>query len=357
MTESKKLLVLNLGVDADDTSLGFTQTWIEELNKEYKVVDVITMRLGRNSLSKNIKINFINKNEKKISKIKQIIKINKTFKLVLKNNSYDHCFAHMSPLLLVVGWPHLYKKRIESTLWFTHPGPKFSIKKIILILATILANNIVTASSNSFPYNVKKLKVTGHGIDFSRFEKTSKKRVKQFLYLGRISKSKNIEMIIENFIKFNNTNANQFSLSLIGGPLNQQDEIYLDKIKKIIDTNPGIRIIGKIPHSQLNQAIKDFDCNINLTDLGFFDKAVLETLHAGLINICVNDDYKQFYLKEHQDKLFINNNINELNKIFEYVVSIDSNEINKIIEHASTQFHKHSLETLPRRLSKVFFSK
>ena len=59
MTESKKLLVLNLGIDKDDTSLGFTQTWVEELNKEFKVVDVITMRLGSNNLSKNIEVNYI----------------------------------------------------------------------------------------------------------------------------------------------------------------------------------------------------------------------------------------------------------------------------------------------------------
>ena len=357
MNKSKNLLVLNLGVDADDTSLGFTQTWIEELNKDYATVEVITMRLGSNNLSEDIEVNFINKNEKKLSKIKQLIRISKTFKFVLKNKSYDHCFAHMSPLLLVVGWPQLRKKRIESTLWFTHPGPKFSMKKIILMLATILANNIVTASFNSFPYKTKKVKVTGHGIDFSRFEKTKKKQIKKFLYLGRISESKNVEVIIENFIRFNNANANQFSLALIGGPLNKQDEIYLDKIKKIIGNNSGIKILGKIPHEKLNETVKEFDCNINLTDLGFFDKAVLETLQAGLINICFNLDYKQFYLKEHQDKLFIKSNFNELNKIFEYVVSMDNKEIAMIVKYASINLEKHSLKTLPKRLSEVFFSR
>ena len=356
MNETKNLLVLNLGVDVNDTSLGFTQTWIEELNKDYKIVDVITMRIGNNNLSENIEVNFINKNDKKLSKIKQLIRINRTFKHVLKNKSYDHCFAHMSPLLLVAGWPQLRKKRIKSTLWFTHPGPKLSIKKIILILATLVADNIVTASSNSFPYKVNKLNVTGHGIDFSRFERTNKKDIKKFLYLGRISASKNVEVIVENFIRFNSANANKFSLTLIGGPLNKQDRIYLNKLKNIIGNNAGIRIAGKIPHKKLNAAIKEFDCNINLTDLGFFDKAVLETLGAGLINICFNADYKQFYLKEYQDTLFIKSNLNELEAIFEYAVAIDSKEIEMIVEHASTKLEEHSLKSLPKRLSKVFFS-
>ena len=99
MNKSKNLLVLNLGVDADDTSLGFTQTWIEELNKDYATVDVITMRLGSNNLSEDIEVNFINKNEKKLSKIKQLIRISKTFKFVLKNKSYDHCFAQVQNLV------------------------------------------------------------------------------------------------------------------------------------------------------------------------------------------------------------------------------------------------------------------
>ena len=123
MTSSNNLLVLNLGVDTDDTSLGFTQTWIEELNKKYTNIDVITMRLGRNGLDNKIGVHFINTNEKKLSKIKQLVKIHKTFKSVLKIQDYDHCFAHMSPLLFIVGWIHLRRKRIKTTLWFTHPGP------------------------------------------------------------------------------------------------------------------------------------------------------------------------------------------------------------------------------------------
>ena len=77
ITPSGNLLILNLGVDADDTSLGFTQTWIEELNKEYANIEVITMRLGRNGLSNKIGLHYINTNEDKTSKVKQIIKMNK----------------------------------------------------------------------------------------------------------------------------------------------------------------------------------------------------------------------------------------------------------------------------------------
>ena len=355
MTPPGNLLILNLGVDADDTSLGFTQTWIEELNKEYANIEVITMRLGRNGLSNKIGLHYINTNENKISKVKQIIKMNKIFREVLKGRTYDHCFAHMSPLLFIVGWPHLLRKKIKTTLWFTHPGPKFGIKKLILLMATSLASTVVTASSNSFPYNVKKLKVIGHGIDFSRFNGFERRKIKNFLYLGRISASKNVDVIVKNFIRFNNKHNNQFSLTLIGGPLNNEDNIYLDTIKKLIGNNAGVTIVGKVPHSELNQLMEKFDCNINLGGPGFFDKAVLETLHAGLINICYNSDYKQFYSEKHQEKLFIKNNLNELEKIFEYLVNLKNEEIRSIIQFASNNLEKHSLKTLPNRLNEVFY--
>jgi len=354
MTSSNNLLILNLGIDSDDTSLGFTQTWIEELNKDYKNIDAITMRLGRNNLSNEIGIHFINTNEKKLSKIAQVIKIRKTFKELLKIQDYDQCFAHMSPLLLLIGWIHLRRKGIKTTLWFTHPGPKFGSKKLILILATLFANNVVTASKNSFPYNVKKLEIIGHGIDFSRFEREKRKTIKNFLYLGRISKSKHVDVIVNNFIKFNNSNGNQFSLTLIGGPLNSEDNIYLDSIKKIIGTNSGITIAGKVPHAELNSLMKKYDCNINLGGKGFFDKAVLETLHAGIINICFNNDYKQFYSETYREKLFINNDLNELEGIFEYLIKLNDEEIHSIIEYASETLKNHSLQTLPSRLSGVF---
>ena len=46
---NNKLLILNLGVDAENTSLAFTQKWINELSLNYLKVDVITLKLERNT--------------------------------------------------------------------------------------------------------------------------------------------------------------------------------------------------------------------------------------------------------------------------------------------------------------------
>tara|TARA_Y100000590_G_scaffold166700_1_gene190879 strand:- start:2222 stop:3289 length:1068 start_codon:yes stop_codon:yes gene_type:complete len=354
MNESKKLLILNLGIDSNDTSLGFTHTWINELKNEYPIIDVITMRLGKNDLGEDVGIYFVNKNNKKLTKFQQIKKIRYLFNEVLSKTNYDHCFAHMSPLLLVLGARKLRKKGIESTLWFTHPGPNYGVKRIVLYLAMLSAKKIVTASDNSFPYKTKKLNVIGHGIDFSRFEKREVDKIEKFLYLGRISESKKVHTIVENFLRFNEANQNNYSLTLIGGTLNNKDEKYLEKIKKIINGNQKIKLIGKVPHEKLGQVIKEFDCNINIANKGFFDKVVLETLYSGIINICYSDDYKQFYPVDQHDKLFIKNNLNEIEEKMNYVTKLYSSELKTIIQYSYDNLESHSLKTLSKRLDNIF---
>ena len=41
----------------------------------------------------------------------------------------------MSPISVLIKSYYLIKKRIKTTLWFTHPGPKFGIKKLILFMS------------------------------------------------------------------------------------------------------------------------------------------------------------------------------------------------------------------------------
>ena len=41
---NNKLLILNLGVDSENTSLAFTQKWINEISLNFDSVDVLTMK-------------------------------------------------------------------------------------------------------------------------------------------------------------------------------------------------------------------------------------------------------------------------------------------------------------------------
>ena len=229
---NNKLLILNLGVDAENTSLAFTQKWINELSLNYLKVDVITLKVGKKyKLNENVSLHYVNKNDSSYSKIHQLKILNKITKELIKNNQYSHCFAHMAPLQHLIAKFYLSQNNIKSTLWFTHAGPKFGIKWLILFLSSVFANNIVTASKYSFPFKFKKIQVIGHGINFDNFynEKLDFSN-KNILILSRVSKSKNIENSLDNIVKCKN--FEKFKVDIIGGTLNIQDEEYLEYLIK-----------------------------------------------------------------------------------------------------------------------------
>ena len=84
---NNKLLILNLGVDSENTSLAFTQKWINDISINYDAVDVLTMKVGSTyQLNKNVNLFFINDQNTNYSKIYQLRKLNKLTRKLIKNN-------------------------------------------------------------------------------------------------------------------------------------------------------------------------------------------------------------------------------------------------------------------------------
>ena len=172
----------------------------------------------------------------------------KTVKKLVKETNYDRCFSHMSPISVVLSYLYLKRSGIKTTLWFTHPGPKFGIKKLILYLSFLISEHVVTASNTSFPFKGKKVNVIGHAINFEKFNKSKTHySFEKFLMLSRISKSKNLEVGIDSFL---NSKFKNFSLDIIGGPLNKNDEKYLKFLEKKYKSK-NVNFLGKIDHKDL----------------------------------------------------------------------------------------------------------
>ena len=86
------------------------------------------------------------------NKFKKYTYLHKEINNLTKANNYSRCFSHMSAISIFVTSRLLKKNKIKSTLWFTHPGPSFGLKKFILFSAYKFSDNIVTASKTSFPF-------------------------------------------------------------------------------------------------------------------------------------------------------------------------------------------------------------
>ena len=338
---SKKLLYFNLALDENDTSLGFAIDWIKTIAKNYDHVDVVTLkRVSNIKFQENIKVYGAKPNKYKIYKY---IYLFKKVKELSKENTYDRCFSHMSPISILVSSYYLKKYKIQSTLWFTHPGPKFGIKKVILFLSFVISEHIVTASPTSFPFKSKKVNVIGHAVDLANFSNNKKVyKFNNFLILSRISSSKDIEIAIESFL---NSKFKDCNLDIIGGPLNINDEIYFSELKDKYSKN-NINFLGKINHANLPEVLKKYDVHFNCARNGFFDKSVLETLSSEIINFYVNEDFNILF----KNNSYQFDNSQDLIKKLDNLSNLSIEEIKNVFDHTKKELQQNSLSTLNTRL-------
>lgn len=339
---SKNLLYFNLAIDEKDTSLGFTVDWLNTIAEEFDQVDVISLRVnGIPKVNDSIKIYGLENGKNRISKYIYFLK---KLRKLTKEKNYERCFSHMSPISVVLGKFFLVRHKIKTTLWFTHPGPKIGLKKLILYLAFLFSENVVTASKNSFPFTGQKVATIGHSINLDLFNNNKKiYSVNKILILSRISKSKNIEMSIDGFL---NSDLKNSSIDIIGGPLNKKDKEYFERLK-IQYKDKRVNFLGKVTHKDLPEILSKYDVHINSAGNGFFDKSVLETLSCGLINIYRNSDFNYIF----KDSKFNFKNEEQLVEKINEVTKLNSEELEQIFKTIDRSLKDNSLSTLNQRLS------
>ena len=348
----KKVLVLNISTDSNNTSLGFAISWLNAFAKKFDEVHVISLSKGSDDeLEKNVIVTSVDNELGRISKVINLFKlINKLTKL----NKYEFCLSHMSSLMIIISSPILKIRKIKSIFWYTHKGPNDYLKKLFLLKASIYSNKIITASKNSFPYkkffnNKSKLHVIGHAIKFNEFyRKVNSFDGKNFVIISRISKSKKIDESISGFLS--SQKGSSHKLSVIGGPLSSEDKIYFEKIKLKYASHENISFLGSMPHKNLINEISDFSFHINNTEKGFYDKSVLETMSNGLINFYSNSDYDELLPEEYKDKFKFDGTPESLSNKISDIGNLKKDEIIKIINFSQSKLEKQSVSNLVERV-------
>ena len=345
---NKNLLYLNLAVDAEDVSLGFANTWIKQFSNKFENVDIITLNKSNENIATNNKVNIYGllKGDNS-SRISKFLKIRKTIKELTSTTSYDLCFSHMSPLLLLMTKFYSLKK-IPTVLWYTHPKPKEFSKKIILIISLFFCDKVVTASNSSFPYRSNKLNVVGHAIDYEQFLNKRRKLLnKEFLILSRISKSKNLEVAIDGFLK---SKFSKHNISIIGDAVTKEDLEYKNKLSKKYESNKNVTFLGKIPHKDLPSLMSKHSYHINATPEGFYDKSVLESISNGLFSLYANKDYDKHFKKDMHFLTKFALNQRSLTDVLNSVYEQEDKYILRIIEYSQLSVSNESVQTIYERI-------
>ena len=345
---NKNLLYLNLALDDEDVSLGFANTWIKQFSNKFENVDIITLNKSNENIGTNNKVNIYGllKGDN-TSKIRKFLSIRKTIKKLTSTTSYDLCFSHMSPLLLLMT-KFYSSKKFPTILWYTHPKPKEFSKKIVLIISLFFCDKVVTASNYSFPYKSSKLSVVGHAIDYEQFLNKRRELLnKEFLILSRISKSKNLEVAIDGFLK---SKFSKHNISIIGDTVTKEDSEYKNKLSKKYKSNNNVTFLGKIPHKDLPSIMNQYSYHINATPEGFYDKSVLEAISNGLFSLYANKDYDKHFKKDMHFLTKFELNQKSLTDVLNLVYEQDDKKILRIIEYSQLSVSKESIQTLFERV-------
>ena len=286
-----KLLIVTQAVDTEDPVLGFFVRWIEEFAKHIERIEVICLKEGKHTLPANVHIHSLGK-EKNASQAAYILNF---YRYIWQfRHDYDTVFVHMNPEYVVLGgifW-RLWSKRI--VLWYTHKSVNLKLR-----IAVLFAHDIFTASREGCPLTTDKLNVVGHGIDTALFHAPIKPfdTPLRIVSVGRITPIKNLDTLIEAVALLKERGIDT-AVTLIGAPTKPSDEAYLESLKELAknrEVSGKVRFMGNIPHSLMPKTYREFDISVNLCPAGGMDKAVLESMAAGLLVFVSNTAFSELF--------------------------------------------------------------
>lgn len=297
-----KLLILTQKVDKNDPILGFFHRWIMEFAKHCDQVTVICLQKGEYHLPENVKVLSLGK-ETGVSKLKYLWNLYRY--LWQERQNYDRVFVHMNPEYVVWagGWWRLTGKPIA--LWYTHRQVNLKLR-----VAAKLAQIIFTASDKSFCLPSSKVLVVGHGIEVEDFHCPSHRLDDQklvILHVGRITRIKNCATLIKAGHNLLSKITRPIKILFVGETVTKDDNFYYQELNQLIK-DLAMEQVVEFRGSVFQAEIKDYYCqaniSVNLTPTGGIDKAVLESMAAGIPVLSSNQSFISYFDKYQEELLF-----------------------------------------------------
>jgi glycosyltransferase involved in cell wall biosynthesis len=196
----------------------------------------------------------------------------------------------MMPLFAVMGAPLLKLRRIPTTLWYTHRSPHPTVK-----LGMMVSRRVVTAAPDSFPFATPKLRIVGHGIDTDFFSPESvgarhgvplQTASNLIVHVARLMPIKHQATLLRAIADVPEAHA-----VLVGDVPPEQDARYKHELENLAhDHNIEDRVIFAGSQSQqgVRESYRRAAVAVNLSPVGLFDKAALESMAVGVPTIVSN---------------------------------------------------------------------
>jgi glycosyltransferase involved in cell wall biosynthesis len=304
-----KLLITTQAVNLDDPVLGFFHRWIEEFSKHCESIVVICLKEGRHDLPANVSVHSLGKSAQGRPAtgwerfLLQVRYTTRFYAYIWKfRREYDAVFVHMNPEYVVLGgvpW-RLWGKRI--VLWYAHRQ-----RSRMLSVAVFFASAVCTSARESISVQSPKIHIVGHGIDVKRFAEHPLKPIDphapRIVAVGRITPIKHLEIVIGAVADLR-TRGVEATLDLIGSPAVASDMAYEESLHSLIRERAAetyVKFLGSIRNSDMPETYARYDLSVNACPTGGVDKAVLESMAAGVPVLVSNESFREYFgdLSEH----------------------------------------------------------
>ncbi len=271
------LYIYNLETDKNSRVLSVGHQWIQCLSEEFQHVYVFSTHVGTTELPENVIVKELGGGSAK-SRVVHVLRLYKSLFYLFKNRRHAFVFYHMSTRSMFFLGFFIKLMGVPQGLWYAH-----SVGDIFLRLSSKVPEVVFTPIKGAFPLPSSNIKAIGHGIqslNFLNLNPANERR--DILALGRVSKIKNIEPLIDALAR------EKIKLSIhLTGPTDG-DKSYLFDLK-LRSEIAGVNLehVGALPYSKIPELMAEYKYIYSGTPKSL-DKVAVEGAMAGCFVISEN---------------------------------------------------------------------
>lgn len=287
-----RLLFITQAVDTKHLALGFTPGWIAECAKHFESIQVICLEEGAHALPENVTVASLGKKAgdrtKFFDRVQYVVRF---FKLLRElRGKYDAVFVHMNQeYVLLAGW-YWRLAGIPIFLWRNHYAGS-----LLTNLAVAFCTKVFCTSRYSYTARFKKTVLMPVGTDAVANPEGVVERVpRSILSLGRITSSKNIQVIVE-ALGLLHAGGIEFTAT-IRGKVEPDDVIYLEKMKsraRELEINGVVTFGDAVPKSETHRLYRAHEIFVNASPSGMLDKTIFSASAYGCLVLASSLDFKE----------------------------------------------------------------
>lgn len=348
------ILMITQKVDIADPVMGFSHGWVKKIAAHVDTLYVITLCKGEVDLPKNVKIFSLGKEKGYPRFLRYLLFYVHLIKVWWK---VQGVFLHMCPEYFKAVYPFqlLFKRKI--TLWYAH------VKMSSLAAwAGARVDTVLSPSPESFLAGGMNFVSTGHGVDVEIFKPDPayvSSPIKNLVHVGRISKIKEVEIIIKAIDHLvHNLDFTDFKLNIYGGPARVEDYEYLEILKKmVVDLHIDEYVVwhGELKNSEAAPVYQKADMFIRSMPKGGYGKVDLEALATSVPTVLSTPVYKSYFAELYDDMYFEGGDYKKLAQNMVKVLSWDAERLAKFKKISrDLVVNNHNLDTLAGKIVKTF---